>query len=277
MQIVIEIEKEIINKEQKSKHVSEESQDPCKIIEPKITTQLFETVDNKQSLANVEPMDEFQEQAQRNRFSKSIKKTIPKLNLDAYNTETEHANLNLNNEENNVERTPREIKKRSYSEEKIDISRNWHHNFSQNKPTDKLNLFRLSYFDSKEVKWATARKYSHESERADDSFGNLKKKNKFRAKQFLRMKSRLPQSHLPEYQINKLSKHDSLADKLQSIKNIDKIEEPKEPIEIEFSQPKFLDIEIPEDSLEELARIDAELERESSDIAFSKDTNEFVS
>jgi hypothetical protein len=176
----------------------------------------------------------------------------------------------------NTSETPKMTKRRSNSEEKLYLLRNRSHRNNQIKSSDKLNYFKLSYFDSKDVKCITARKYSHESVGADDSFGNMKKK--FRAKQIAKMKSQLPQSHLPTNKPKDNVKHDSLVERLNAIKISDDTEKQiQEPIEIQFSQPKFLDIEIPEDSLEELARIDAELENDNTEDFIFEENNLFVS
>lgn len=92
------------------------------------------------------------------------------------------------------------------------------------------------------------------------------------------MKSQLPESHRPAKKTKDSIEQCSLAKKLSAIKTDDITEEKKikEPITFEFSQPKFLDIDIPEDSLEELARIDAELENDDHQDFVFEDNSLFV-
>jgi len=92
------------------------------------------------------------------------------------------------------------------------------------------------------------------------------------------MKSKLPPSHLPENVKNELTRQDSLVGKLQAMHVTEHSEELKaisnEDIE---NQPKFLPIEMTGDSLEELARIDAELARDDYTESKNDESSIFVS
>jgi hypothetical protein len=80
-------------------------------------------------------------------------------------------------------------------------------------------------------------------------------------KHFSEAKSKLPPSHLPTNQSEDSKKGEKLIEKLQQITSTQELEIlPKSPLKEESSEgPKFLVIDTPEESLEELARIDAEL------------------
>lgn len=131
---------------------------------------------NQQSL-NKEPLSQEQLNQEPAVYHHEIHNTaedIPKLDLNLIGAEIEKRPADHKSSTQDFPDTPKEARARSYSEEKLFSHRKSHRN-DWIRSSSRQNYFRLSYFDAKEVKWATARKYSHESAANDDSFGYKKK------------------------------------------------------------------------------------------------------
>lgn len=103
---------------------------------------------------------------------------------------------------------------------------------------------------------------------SENSFGENFLNNVQLLKRYSVSKSKLPPSHFPDAQ-DKESESSKLVEKLQAIVKIDTNKEteekesfnPKINKESPLPEPKFLVIDTTEEELEELARIDAELEQ----------------
>ena len=79
-----------------------------------------------------------------------------------------------------------------------------------------------------------------------------------------KMKSKLPPSHLPNNNNEETKKEDKLADKLQAMQKHDSsddvsVKDQVSVVENVNPEPQFLGFETSQESLDELARIDAEL------------------
>ena len=112
---------------------------------------------------------------------------------------------------------------------------------------------------------------------SDSSFDENQKKLML-VRRISEMKSKLPPSHLPENVKNELIKQDSLADKLQAMHVTEHSEECKAaPNDESEVHPQFLPIEMTGDSIEELARIDAELARDEYTESKNDESSIFVS
>lgn len=125
-------------------------------------------------------------------------------------------------------------------------------------------------------RWNTVKRNNKKLIESESSVDDNQKKQML-VRRISEMKSKLPPSHCPENVKNELTKQDSLVDKLQAMHVTEISEELKEmPNEEPEVNPKFLPIEMTGDSLEELARIDAELAREDSTESKNDESTVFV-
>ena len=198
---------------------------------------------------NIRPYDQIKKILNFDLECKQKPLIVPNLDLKSINKhlEVSFGQASLTPSKNTP--TPCIKRHRSYSEEHVSLCYLNEHADGKSaiKKTKRLHL---SFLNESENQWNTTWR---EIKKDNDLFDSLHYKYKLNAKRIGKMKSYLPQSHLPGNHTNDNYRRESLIEKLKAIHiSNDFNTNSNDQIAVEEIHPKFLEIDILEDPIENI-------------------------